>query len=122
MTLGEDIIQRRNQLGWTQTRLAEEAKVKQPTLQKIESGSRPNPRYETLSKIAHALGTTYEALYSATHVEPKLPIDRLGSLEARVSDLEKQLLDALQLGREAVALAQRAQRVKSRRRTVATKP
>ena len=121
MTLGEAIVERRSQLGWSQNELARQANMNQPTLNRIETNKR-RPRVTTLAIIAKALGVGVDSLLAQEDAAPTPPIDRLGSLEARVSDLEKQLLDALQLGREAVALAQRAQRVKSRRRTVATKP
>lgn len=48
--------------GWTQTKLAEKAGIRQGVLSYIESGRTKHPRIDTLSAIAAALGVPVEKL------------------------------------------------------------
>lgn len=52
--VGVEIRAARIKLGWTQHRLAEEAKVSRPTIARVEGGG--NISTGTLKKIANALG------------------------------------------------------------------
>lgn len=52
----------RQKKGWTQTELARRAGVKQGVLSYIESGRTKNPRSDTLTAIAAALGVSVERL------------------------------------------------------------
>ncbi len=61
MTTGELIRQARKQLNWTQKKLGEEAGIAEPTIRRYELG-KLNPKFDTLQKIADALGTTPTAL------------------------------------------------------------
>lgn len=61
MTTGELIRQARKKLNWTQKKLGEAAGIAEPTIRRYELG-KLNPKYETLQKIADALGTTPAAL------------------------------------------------------------
>ena len=61
MTTGELIRQARKKLNWTQKKLGEEAGIAEPTIRRYELG-KLNPKFETLQKIADALGTTPMAL------------------------------------------------------------
>jgi ribosome-binding protein aMBF1 (putative translation factor) len=49
------IIERRNELGWSQQQLAEKVGVQQSAIARIENGG-AIPRIDTLIKIANALG------------------------------------------------------------------
>ena len=61
VTTGELIRQARKKLNWTQKKLGEEAGIAEPTIRRYELG-KLNPKYETLQKIADALGTAPAAL------------------------------------------------------------
>lgn len=52
----------REKKGWSQSELARRSGVKQGVLSYIESGKTKNPRVDTLSAIALALGVTVEKL------------------------------------------------------------
>lgn len=48
--------------GWTQTKLAEVAGIRQGVLSYIESGRTKHPRSDTLAAIAAALGVSVDKL------------------------------------------------------------
>ncbi len=52
----------REQKGWTQEKLAQEAGISYQTLIKIEHGGIKNPRLETLIKIAKSLEVAIDKL------------------------------------------------------------
>ena len=52
----------RQKRGWSQNELAKRAGIKQSVLSFIESGRTKNPRVDTLSAIAAALGVPVERL------------------------------------------------------------
>lgn len=54
--------QLREQKGWTQEKLAQEAGISYHTLIKIERGSIQNPRIETVINLAKALGLTLDKI------------------------------------------------------------
>jgi transcriptional regulator with XRE-family HTH domain len=56
MNLARNAHRLRRALGWSQTRLAEEAGTSQPRIAEIEAGA-GNPTLRTLTKLARALGT-----------------------------------------------------------------
>ena len=60
-TLGDRICSAREQLGWTQEKLAEAAGINRVTLAKYEAG-RSEPGAMVLSRIAVALGVTADYL------------------------------------------------------------
>jgi transcriptional regulator with XRE-family HTH domain len=64
-TIGQIIRILRIRKAWSQEQLAEEAKVKKLTLREIETG-KTKPRFQTIRKIARALGVPPEALTSPT--------------------------------------------------------
>ena len=63
-TLGAEIRRRRLDAGLTLVRLAEMAQLSQPFLSQVENG-RAQPSIESLGRIAQALGTTPQSLFSA---------------------------------------------------------
>jgi transcriptional regulator with XRE-family HTH domain len=54
VTPGELVRRRREELGWSQTRLANAAGTRQPVISRIESG-RLNPTVEMLARLAKAM-------------------------------------------------------------------
>jgi HTH-type transcriptional regulator, competence development regulator len=61
-TIGENIKKYRNKLGISQDVLSKRANLAFHTIAKIESGSTPDPRIETVKKIADALGVSLDDL------------------------------------------------------------
>lgn len=62
--LGERIKRLRQQRGYSQERLGEEAGVSRITLSRIETGHEQSPRFDTLERIARALGVGMEEMLS----------------------------------------------------------
>ncbi len=56
--IGGHIRKLRNKLGISQDALSKKSNLAFHTIAKIESGSTPDPRIETLKKIAHGLGVS----------------------------------------------------------------
>ena len=75
MTLGKRIAARRLALGWSQNELARRAGVNHPTLFKIEADQRRNPSMRVVVLIAHALGTSAEALLGIEREEQRLLVE-----------------------------------------------
>jgi transcriptional regulator with XRE-family HTH domain len=61
-TIGDNIKKYRNKLGISQDVLSKRASLAFHTIAKIEAGSTPDPRIETVKKIADALGVTLDDL------------------------------------------------------------
>ena len=61
-TIGNNIKKYRNKLSISQDVLSKRANLAFHTIAKIEAGSTPNPRIETVKKIADALGVTLDNL------------------------------------------------------------
>jgi len=61
-TIGENIKKYRNKLGISQDVLSKRANLAFHTIAKIEAGSTPDPRIETVKKIADALGVSLDDL------------------------------------------------------------
>jgi XRE family transcriptional regulator of biofilm formation len=61
-TIGDNIRKYRNKLGISQDILSKRANLAFHTIAKIEAGSTPDPRIETVKKIADALGVTLDDL------------------------------------------------------------
>ncbi len=53
--IGESVIALREELGWTQSRLAKEADITNATLSKIENGKTSMPTHEVITKLTEAL-------------------------------------------------------------------
>jgi len=70
MTVGERIKERRLELGWTQEKLATEAKMSTGFLSDLERGER-NVSAEYLLEISHALGVTLDFLMKGDSSTPK---------------------------------------------------
>jgi len=60
--LGNNIKKYRNKLGISQDVLSKRANLAFHTIAKIEAGSTPDPRIETVKKIADALNVTLDDL------------------------------------------------------------
>lgn len=61
-TIGDHIKKYRNKLGISQDVLSKRANLAFHTIAKIEAGSTPDPRIETVKKIADALGVSLDDL------------------------------------------------------------
>jgi len=61
-TIGDNIKKYRNKLGISQDVLSKRANLAFHTIAKIEAGSTPDPRIETVKKIADALGVSIDDL------------------------------------------------------------
>jgi len=61
-TIGENIKKYRKKLGISQDSLSKKADLAFHTIAKIEAGATPDPRIETVKKIADALGVTLDDL------------------------------------------------------------
>ncbi|HRR05561.1 MAG TPA: helix-turn-helix transcriptional regulator [Candidatus Woesebacteria bacterium] len=61
-TIGDNIKKYRNKLSISQDVLSKRANLAFHTIAKIEAGSTPDPRIETVKKIADALGVTLDDL------------------------------------------------------------
>ena len=61
-TIGDNIKKYRNKLGISQDVLSKRANLAFHTIAKIEVGSTPDPRIETVKKIADALGVSLDDL------------------------------------------------------------
>jgi transcriptional regulator with XRE-family HTH domain len=71
--LGRLIQNRRKALGWTLAELSFRTGVLPQTINAIERGVSRQPRYETLHKIAFALGVSVEEMAAAAYSdEPEL--------------------------------------------------
>ncbi len=67
--IGKNVCRRRTELGWTQTKLAEEIGVAPGYISDIEAGKR-TPRVATLAQIAEALKVPPSHLVDAQAVTP----------------------------------------------------
>ena len=61
-TIGDNVKKYRNKLGISQDMLSKRANLAFHTIAKIEAGSTPDPRIETVKKIADALGVSLDDL------------------------------------------------------------
>jgi len=61
-TIGDNVKKYRNKLGISQDVLSKRADLAFHTIAKIEAGSTPDPRIETVKKIADALGVSLDDL------------------------------------------------------------
>ncbi len=61
-TIGKNIKKYREKLGISQDKLSKLAGMTFHTITKIESGATPDPRIETVKKIATALGVSVDDL------------------------------------------------------------
>ncbi len=61
-TIAKNIKKYRAKLGISQDKLSKLAGITLHTITKIESGATPNPRIETVKKIADALGVSIDDL------------------------------------------------------------
>jgi transcriptional regulator with XRE-family HTH domain len=61
-TIGKNIKKYREKLGISQDKLSKLAGITLHTITKIESGATPDPRIETVKKIADALGVSIDEL------------------------------------------------------------
>ncbi len=69
-SVGERIRQRRQELGWTQDKLAVEAKISNGFLSDLETGKR-SVSAENLMEIAHALGVSLDYLMTGISTPSK---------------------------------------------------
>ena len=61
-TIGKNIKKYRGKLGISQDKLSKLAGITLHTITKIECGATPDPRIETVKKIADALGVSVDEL------------------------------------------------------------
>ena len=81
MSMGSEIKRLREIRGWSQSELAKHSKVNQPTLQRIEAGTRTDPSVSIVVRIAQALGTNVESLIAKKHDGVSL-LEGFGECEA----------------------------------------
>jgi DNA-binding XRE family transcriptional regulator len=105
-SLGERIKTRRQQLGWTQDRLASEAGISKGFLSDLERDER-NVSAEYLQRIARALGVTLDFLVEGGTVKP---LKREVKIPASLSNFAKsqnltftQTVSLLEFARQVVA-------------------
>ena len=82
MELGPKVRERRVALGFSQEELARKAGISLNAAHKIEAGRITDPHFSTLTAIAHALGTTVDALVSEDEPEGALAGTASGKAEA----------------------------------------
>jgi SOS-response transcriptional repressor LexA/DNA-binding Xre family transcriptional regulator len=87
--IGERIIAMRESLGWSQSRLAREAKMDRAHLSRIEDGTYATPRPSNLEKIARALNCDVEELRGSK------PLRRITPYES--NSVYRDMIDALEL-------------------------
>jgi transcriptional regulator with XRE-family HTH domain len=106
MTVGERIKQRRQELGWTQDKLAQQAGLSKGFLSDVESGKR-DLGAGSLFAIAAALGTTMDFLMKGGKIRPpEAGIQIPGALSqfAQTAKLTfSQTLTLLELQRQIIA-------------------
>lgn len=87
MDIGERLYELREDRGWTQRRLAEEARTSQVTITHVETG-KVSPRMPTIRRLARAFGiSTDEFLYGGDPEGP--PPGRRWKEELRASSKEE---------------------------------
>jgi putative transcriptional regulator len=95
VTLGKRIAARRLALGWSQNELARRAGVNHPTLFKIEADQRRNPSIRVVVLIAHALGTSAEALFGIEREEKRLLVEaNKTAMVVEIRPLGRKITDA----------------------------
>jgi transcriptional regulator with XRE-family HTH domain len=62
MTLGPRVRERRTELGLSQEQLAHRAGISLNALHRLEIGQSTDPHFSTIAGLAHALGTSVDAL------------------------------------------------------------
>ena len=98
MTDWNDILRQiRNQFGWTQRRVAQEAHVTPGYISRLKKGMVRSPSADMIRNLAAALGVSMEALYSgrlfegATDKQREIEQEReLEALRRRVQELEEE--------------------------------
>jgi transcriptional regulator with XRE-family HTH domain len=63
--LGRKLIELREALGWTMYRLGKESGVDPSIVARIESGTRTDPAWSTMTALARALGVPLETFVQA---------------------------------------------------------
>jgi transcriptional regulator with XRE-family HTH domain len=71
LKLGLNVYRLRSERDWTQVELASRAGMSQPRIAEIERGD-GNPRFETLIRLANALGASLSTLVAADSVAASL--------------------------------------------------
>ncbi len=85
-SVGDRIKEQRLRLGWTQEKLASEAKISTGFLSDLETGKR-NVSAEYLMEISHALGASLDYLMKGDDSKPR---SREVQIPASLSDFAKQ--------------------------------
>jgi len=110
--LGDRLARLRRAKGWSQSELAAQAGTKGSQISKFERG-RYQPRLETLSKLAEALGTTTDFLLTGrepkevhdARLRARLPL--LENLPRELRDVVVEFLDTLLNTHETIRRARR---------------
>lgn len=90
----ENLAKIRERRMWTQAKLAQEAGVSPTTVSGIEGGRISRPHFETLRKLARALGVPGEELLGRTSAEPAgdgEPMSLEWARTAREEEFERRL-------------------------------
>ena len=104
--VGERIRERRLELGWTQEKLAMEAKISTGFLSDVETGKR-SIGAETLLEMSHALGVSLDYLMKGDSSKPKTGNEQIPASLSNLAKLEQltysQTLMLLDMQRQIVA-------------------
>jgi transcriptional regulator with XRE-family HTH domain len=114
-TIGERLRRLRESSGLSVLALARVAGIGENAVRKIESGDSKQPSFTTGVRIAKALGVSpwelageREPLQSGSYEEGASTLldDHRGSIEGRLAELRRQILEIGETAQEALALAQ----------------
>jgi len=125
--LGQRILERRKERGWSQEQLADKAgkPVDQTTISRLERGLTADPGITIVMRIAAALEVSIENLTAFSDFKAQsvsmLP-DPRPTAEDRIAALENRMVTALEVAQKALELAQQRRRAKAPRRTATIKP
>lgn len=105
--IGENIVRIREARGWSQERLAHEAKVSSKTVSRLENGGSEG-RGGTMRQIAGALGVTIGEILTTTQdavpddVEASTQLDRMEALLIELLERVENLEDAMPSGADGL--------------------
>ncbi|HCZ9428305.1 TPA: helix-turn-helix domain-containing protein [Pseudomonas aeruginosa] len=88
MTLAERLRELMSEKGWSETELSRRAHVPQPTVHRIARGDTGQPRRETVTRLAKALGVSAEWLWSGSIPFTSSEQEILEENELRELDIE----------------------------------
>jgi transcriptional regulator with XRE-family HTH domain len=88
MGFGENLRKLRDARGWSENELYRRSGVSQGVINRLENEPNPNPKMHTLINLAKGLEVSLDTLVGDS--EPSALVDRIESMERRISDLERE--------------------------------